>query len=498
MTHSVQRARWSTTAVLALAVAAIACGPAPAADDEAGLPGGSVTLWTDSTELFMEYPALFAGDSERFAIHITDLTDFSPLTTGRVTLRFLPRGGGEPVVVVEEGPRAPGIFGASPRFTRPGVYDLVMLVDSPQARDSLLVPGLTVHASPADVPAATGGDQGGIAFLKEQQWNTPGFATVAAVAGAAAESFEASGRILPAAGGYADVQAPVPGLIDVAGVEAAPVPGSPVRRGQVLAVLTAATAGGTNAHAEARARLREAEDEHARAQRLVAAGAVPQRRLHEAGIRLDAARETIWGLGDGAAGGRYEIRAPIDGVIGERNVPPGARVEAGATLFTIVDPVVVWLQSWVPAERVPAIAAGAGAEFDVEGLDRVFRTDRLVSIGTAVDPVRRMVPVLHAVRSAGSLRFGMTATVRLPTGARREGILIPASAVVDDDGRPVVYVQVEGERFEPRRITIGGREGSRVLVRDGIVVGERVVSGAAFQVRLASLSTAVPAHGHEH
>jgi hypothetical protein len=35
-------------------------------------------------------------------------------------------------------------------------------------------------------------------------------------------------------------------------------------------------------------------------------------------------------------------------------------------------------------------------------------------------------------------------------------------------------------------------------VRDGIRAGERVVTGAAYQVRLASLSTAVPAHGHEH
>jgi hypothetical protein len=35
-------------------------------------------------------------------------------------------------------------------------------------------------------------------------------------------------------------------------------------------------------------------------------------------------------------------------------------------------------------------------------------------------------------------------------------------------------------------------------VLDGVRAGERVVTGAPYQVRLASLSTAVPAEGHAH
>ena len=56
----------------------------------------------------------------------------------------------------------------------------------------------------------------------------------------------------------------------------------------------------------------------------------------------------------------------------------------------------------------------------------------------------------------------------------------------------------EGERFEKRELTLGGTSGERTLVLAGIADGERVVSGAAYHVRLASLSTSVPAHGHEH
>jgi membrane fusion protein, heavy metal efflux system len=84
------------------------------------------------------------------------------------------------------------------------------------------------------------------------------------------------------------------------------------------------------------------------------------------------------------------------------------------------------------------------------------------------------------------------------TGQAAEGVVIPASAVLEEDGRPIAYVQPGGEAFEKRELTLGGSDGTRALVLSGIKEGERVVTGAAYQVRLASLSTAVPAHGHEH
>ena len=69
---------------------------------------------------------------------------------------------------------------------------------------------------------------------------------------------------------------------------------------------------------------------------------------------------------------------------------------------------------------------------------------------------------------------------------------------VEFDGRPSVFVQIAGERFEQRTITIGARDASRVLVSSGVAAGERVVTQGAYQIRLASQSSAVPAHGHEH
>ena len=76
--------------------------------------------------------------------------------------------------------------------------------------------------------------------------------------------------------------------------------------------------------------------------------------------------------------------------------------------------------------------------------------------------------------------------------------VVPEAAIVDDAGRPIVFVQREGETFERRAVTVGARSGDLVQVTAGLRPGERVVTKGAYLVRLASLSTSVPAHGHVH
>ncbi len=483
--------------VIATAVTLAACGSKDETAAVSEPAGGTITQWTDSTELFMEHPALIVGAPDKFAVHLTDITDFAPLRSGRITLRFLPRGGGEPVVVVQETPRSPGIYGPSPEFKRPGIYDLTLIVQSPQARDSITVPGLRVFATADDAPSEQGGDEIGIPFLKEQQWKTVGFRTEFAKRGSVVESFEASGQVIPAAGRIAQVAAPISGLVDASSVASSPSPGQQVRRGQVIGQLIPSLGEGGASYPEARARLREAQDEYERAKRLYAAEAVPQRRVHEAEIRLQAARESLSGLG--GVSGKVSIRAPISGVVTSREISPGSRVDAGAPLFTIVDPSVVWLKANVPATRAPLIGQSSIGTFQLEGSTRIHKAQRMVSAGTVIDSVSRTVPVIYEIANRdGSIRVGSNARAFVGTGRQVSGVMILRSAVLDENGRSIAYVQPEGERFEKRELTLGGSEGDYVLVVSGVKEGERVVTGAPYHVRLASLSTSVPAHGHEH
>jgi RND family efflux transporter MFP subunit len=401
-------------------------------------------------------------------------------------------------VVTQDAPRSPGIYGPAPQFARAGTYDLTLIVASPQVRDSITVRGLTVYGRESDAPREAEGGDDGISFLKEQQWKTDGFRTDFASQGRVASTFDVSGVIEPAGGGRAEVTAPVAGIIDPSGLAASPAPGQSVTRGQVLAVLTPDLEASGNA-AAARARLREAEDEVARARRLVEAEAAPQRRLRDAEIRLSEARETLAGYGGPSAAGDATIRSPIEGVVVSRTVAPGRRVEAGTPLFTIVNPAVVWVVASVPAAQATLLDQGGSATFVPEGSESRFVAHRTVSLGSVIDPMSRTVTaIFEASNPTRVIRVGATARVQVQGGRAVSGVVIPRAAVLDEDGRAVAYVQAEGERFEKRELTIGAQDSERVVVLRGVKAGERVVTGAAYQVRLASLSTAVPAHGHEH
>jgi multidrug efflux pump subunit AcrA (membrane-fusion protein) len=182
-----------------------------------------------------------------------------------------------------------------------------------------------------------------------------------------------------------------------------------------------------------------------------------------------------------------------------RHIVPGARVAPGEALFSIVDPSVVWLSVNVPAAMVSEVRAGSGTLFRLEGSPLSYESRRMISRGSMLDSITRTIPVVYeVVNRGGGITIGANARASVRTGRRVTGLVLPASAVLDEDGRPIAYVQVEGELFEKRELRLGGREGNRVLVLGGLKPGDRVVTGAAYQVRLASLSTSVPAEGHEH
>jgi hypothetical protein len=66
-----------------------------------------------------------------------------------------------------------------------------------------------------------------------------------------------------------------------------------------------------------------------------------------------------------------------------------------------------------------------------------------------------------------------------------EGLAIPESTLVDEDGMPMVFVRVAGETFQKRCLTIGGRANGFVQVMSGLSEGEYVTTKGAFAVARA-------------
>ena len=487
------------TPVIVLLLSTLACGsPADEAAAEPEVASVVVTQWTDSTELFLEYPHLVAGQrTGNWAIHLTDLKDFAPIRSGTLTVLFTGAGGLAETFSIEA-PARDGIFLLDPSVERPGTYQVELSLESPQTTSRHVLPEVTVYPTLAETPLAEAdAEAGGIAFLKEQQWVIP-FQVVRAVETEVQRTVSAPGEIVPPDGALVQVSAPVDGIATAAANRTAPSVGERVSTGQVLAVLAPTTSAG--GIAEARGRVERLQREVERAEGLYEVGAIAERRLDEARHDLEIARAELEAMGGAAAEGDFLLRltAPIAGVVARRDFIPGGRVAAGVPLFTIVDPGSAWLRVNVPASRVSGLAEGR-ATFMVEGSEQVHPTSRLLSVGTVLDPRTRTVPVVYEVDPAGAaFTFGQIARAAVPVGGIETGLAIPNDAILDDNGTPVAYVQTEGETFERRVLTLGASDGERTHVRAGVEAGEMVVVGGAYQVRLASLSGNEFAGGHAH
>ena len=504
---------------LAPAVLAAACAGAGAPPAEtvepAEAPAVVVTRWTDRSELFLEYPPLVAGETSRFAIHFTDLATFAPVRTGGAVVRLA--GGGNQMFSADA-PGRPGIFGIDVTPARAGRQRLEVLLDTPGLADRHDLGEVTVREAGAPLPpsASEEADGGAISFLKEQQWAFD-FATAPADQRQIADSLRIAAEIAPRTGGRADVTTPVAGRL-TADLPPRPV-GTPVSRGDVLAEVVPHSGHGEDrpalelAVAEARNALELMRAARTRVDRLVAAGALPARRQLEARVaeqtaeaRLAAADAHLAQLdatrtaeGDGLRNVRFLLRSPIGGVVAASDAAPGASVAQGDSLFRIVALDRLYVVGALPEAALPRLGALAGAELVVAGFDRPVALDRLVSVGRVLDPDARTVPIIYELRNPDRrLAVGQAVSLRIFTSAATEGVTVPESAIVDDAGQPVVFVQVGGESFERRPVRLGNREGGSVQIRGDIEPGDRVVTRGGPLIRLAALSPQVPAHGHTH
>lgn len=523
------------TSVLTLVLGlAAACGSAPAADSHGHGHGGhderaavAFTRWTAAHELFAEHPALVVGEGSPVAAHVTRRAGHRPVAAGTVRVE-LRQADGTTVTGHADGPEPAGIFRPTLTPTAAGPCRLVVRLAPPAApvgpdvvvavADEITVEPCLVHARVADVPPEEEAPAGRIAFLKEQAWVTE-LAIDEVGPQQLTPTLRASGIIRATAGREARVTATAHGRVVLASPP--PLLGMEVARNQVLATVVPKLSDGLDRASlgaearQARAELAAAEAQLARDQRLWDQRAIAERQLDEARTRVEVARARLAGADSrlaqfdagaaGKGGGRtaFQIRSPLAGTLVAIDVASGQSVEDGELLFTVVDLSRVWVEADIFEPDIARVEGATRASFRIDGHPRPFEIappdGTLVTIGRRVDEKTRTVPLIFEVGNPdGALRIGSFATVFVTTGAPRPALAVPETAIVDDAGREVVYVQVEGEAFERRVITPGLRAGGWVEVRAGLAAGDHVVTRGAYAIKLAAAGGAVPGHGHAH
>jgi RND family efflux transporter MFP subunit len=185
-----------------------------------------------------------------------------------------------------------------------------------------------------------------------------------------------------------------------------------------------------------------------------------------------------------------QLRAPITGSIGMRQIEVGDTIAPGVPVFSILDLNPVKVRVGIPEDEVGKVREGDRAVVSIPSLDGQQFEGRIEAIAASSDPASRTyVSKIVVANPTLLLRAGMISDARLVGDAQVNAITIPGSAIVRDErGAMQVYVLAPGQnRVYGRRVDVGAMIGSEVEIRSGLTGNEQVVVDGQQNVREGSL-----------
>lgn len=509
----------------------------------------SLTQWTERTELFMEYENPAHGAPVKFIIHLTDITDNTPLNEN-VDITFRSDHGSIPLKAVKN--LRAGIY--TPEVTlEKGHYTLEIEI-SGKYKEKIITDEIHINAEEEHDHESTGHDEdgaehefeseehsaaeeehehegekhgqvdmedtGSITFLKEQQWQID-YSTSLVEYRLLSQSIYATADITSKLNNDVIIAAPFTGVILPDHNLTLPLIGDKVSRGDMLVVFTPTVQGDSEQNFAAHFIERESAFklsliELDRAKRLYEKEAISLKELQVAQASYDEAKANFGSMTTFVTKYQMEdnngiehpdldfiIQTPLSGTIEQMFFHPGEEIQVGSPMYRVIDNRKVWVKINLPVTAVGKVNNPKRFSFTVHGMESTFNVDesccKLVSYGNLVEGTNRTVPVIFEVdNTTKKLKLGMFADVNLYTGDERNVLSIPEEALIEDEGNYFVFIQKSGEGFDKKQIKIGIKDNNFVEVVSGLEEGMRVVTKGNYQVKLASQVAGLPDHGHSH
>lgn len=198
------------------------------------------------------------------------------------------------------------------------------------------------------------------------------------------------------------------------------------------------------------------------------------------------------------AGDTLLLRAPIGGVVLNRNVLEGNYVEPSTELYRIADLSVVWLQAQIYEYELPHVEIGQAVAVSLLSDETAEFQGKISFIEPIVQKKTRTINVRVEIPNRDErLKPGMYADLKIEH-QMGQGLLIPDSAVVRTGERGIAFRALAGGRFEPVEVSLGGRFGQRLEVLSGLKAGEKILTSAVFLIDSESQMRASAAGGGHH
>lgn len=277
------------------------------------------------------------------------------------------------------------------------------------------------------------------------------------------------------------------------------VEGQRVKKGEVLVRLDPATFAAQLRQAEAaqardQAQLAKARLDVQRYQELRTKGFISEEKLNEVKANADALAATVQAGRAAAELARLQhsfttVTAPFAGVVGAKQVHPGALVKNNDTVLAVVNRVrPLHITFTVPEKYLPRLKeslAGAGlqAEITVPGSNAPAMQGPVRFVDNAVDASTGTIQLKAVLENEQeALTPGQFVNVSLVLQTLAGAVVVPAEAIQQGQEGSFIYVVQADKSVQPKAVTVAASQGHRVAVSGGVAAGDTVVTDG--QLRL--------------
>jgi RND family efflux transporter MFP subunit len=399
---------------------------------------------------------------------------------------------------------SPGIFRYVIVPTKAGIGKLVFDIKNKDYTDQIVIDNVTVYADAKSAIASQKEEPKGnqISYLKEQAWKIE-FANMKVTRQSFNEIIKTTGEILPAQGDEMVVTANTNGIVTFSGNKA--VVGTSVRAGEMLFAISGKnlTDGNTETrYTQAKVAYDKAKADFDRAQELVKDNIVSQRDFLDTKARYETEQANYNNLSRNYQSGGQKVVSPISGFVKNVLVTEGQYVSVGQPIASVSQNRSLVLKVEVSQKYFSKLPLILSANFKTAYDNKTYSIEalngKLLSYGKSNDAATLFIPVTFSFDNKGEVVPGSLVDVYLKLQPFDGAIVIPVSALIEEQGVFFAYVQTAGESVVKRELKLGGSDGINVQVLTGLTEGERVVTKGAYQIKLATASGAIPAHGHAH
>ena len=170
-----------------------------------------------------------------------------------------------------------------------------------------------------------------------------------------------------------------------------------------------------------------------------------------------------------------QIKTPIDGIVGDRLIKPGDRIQPSDKLYTVINTSEMIAVVYAPEKEMGNVVKNQRAYITSDNLPGEQYEGWIKRVSPVVDPQSGTFKITVGVKNPNNiLRAGMFVNTNIITATHENAVLIPKTAIVYENEQLRVYV-VKDSIANKVPLKVGFQDYEKIESLTGIVEGDQII-----------------------